>query len=1024
LSSSRPGIESRRRIHACRLLLVFALSLLSANPIEAKRSPAGKPPKSSHSVARPEREQRDVLFLSSVDPDIPEIEALIEEAEKRILEAWSTPIHFSVEYLDPSTFSQDPRRQEATVSHIQERYRGRVFDLVITIGGPSLEFAEKHRAEVFPDASQIFYIVDAETAGAESEKKAGATGIIRKLSYLPTLELALQQNPGIRHVVVIAGASDLDKLELASAREAFRPFEGDIDFQYWSGLRLREMRSRMAGFDPKTITLFLDFMSDSAGEQYSPAQVLRTISEDCKRPIYGTSSSFIGSGIVGGSIADMREIGRNLGSDGLRILNGEKAEAIPVATGDSQRYVFDWRELRKWKIDFDKLPPGSSVLYWQYSLWEQHGPKIIGLLALLLIETLLIVLLVHYSARRKRAEDALRAKEEELLDAERVAELTSWQWNPATDEVRLSEPFYGFTGISSEHAIVHFKELASFFTPESWARLTDEMKETLQSGKPFRLELEGSERKVFKNWIGVRGEAVRNAQGKVVQMRGTMQRITERKLTEQKLRDSESTLAGIVGSAMDAIITVNDAHEIVLFNHAAEKMFGLSAQEAIGTTLDPFIPEPFRSEHGENIRRFGETGTTTRAMKSLGVLRAARNNGEEFPIEASIAHVRAGNRSLFSVIIRDITERHKAEAALRESERRFRLVANSAPVMIWMSDGDRQRTYFNQPWFDFTGRPFDSELGMGWTSGVHPEDLKACLDSFEKLFEQRLPFEVEYRLLRNDGEYRWISDRGVPRFQMDGSFAGYIGCCIDVTDDRNAKVILKELSGKLMHAQEEERSRIARELHDDISQRLALLANRLQVLNQELIGQGVNLGAEESGALWELTSEIAADIQQLSHDLHPSKLNYLGLAGAARELCHEFSRQQKVEIECRVQDLPRDLDAGISLGLFRVIQESLRNVSKHGRAQHVEVELARISDRIRLSVSDDGVGFEQERLGWRGMGLVSMRERLRMMGGELSIWSRPSYGTHLEASVPVVLKHKQEIFVDSRSESRELPRQF
>ena len=1016
MPSSRPGIESQKCIRACRLLLVLVLCLLPASPIEAKRSSARKTPKTGHSVVRPEREQREVLFLSSVDPDTPEIEALIEEAEKRILEAWNTPIHFSVEYLDPSMFPTDPQRQEATVSHLQGKFRGRIFDLIITIGGPTLEFAAKHRAEVFPDASQIFYVVDAEINQAGSARKAGATGIIRKLSYLPTLELALQQTPGTRHVVVIAGASDLDKLELDSAHDAFRPFEGDIDFQYWSGLRLREMRSRMAGFDPKTVVLFLDFMSDSAGEQYSPAQVLRTISEDCKRPIYGTLSSFIGSGIVGGSIADMREIGRGLGSDGLRVLNGEKAEAIPVTTGDFQRYVFDWRQLRKWKIDFDKLPSGSSVLYWQYSVWEQHGREIIGLLALLLIETLLIVLLVHYSSRRKRAEDSLRAKEEELLEAERVAELTSWHWKPETDEVRLSEPFYGFTGINPQTAIMHFKELASFFTAESWERLTEEMQTTLRSGKPFRLELEGSERKGIKNWIAVRGEVVHNAQAGVMQMRGTMQRITERKLTEQKLRDSESTLAGIVGSAMDAIITVNDAHEIVLFNAAAEKMFGLSAQEAIGKTLDPLIPEPFRSTHGESIRQFSETGTTTRAMKSPGVLHALRRNGEEFPIEASIAHVHAGKKSLFSVIIRDITERHKAEAALRESERRFRLVANSAPVMIWMSDGGRQRTYFNQPWFDFTGRLPDSELGTGWTSGVYPEDLKAYLDSFEKLFEQRLPFEVEYRLLRNDGEYRWVSDRGVPRFQPDGTFAGYIGCCIDVTDDRNAKSILKELSGELMRAQEEERARIARELHDDISQRLALLANRLQVLNQELIGQGVNVGAEESGALWELTSEIAADIQQLSHDLHPSKLNYLGLAGAARELCHEFSRQQKVEIECRVQDLPRELDAGISLGLFRIIQESLRNVSKHSSAQHVEVELARISDHIRLSVSDDGIGFDQERVGWRGMGLVSMRERLRIMGGELSIWSRPSYGTHVEASVPVVLKQRQEVSVESRPE--------
>ncbi len=1007
-----------------RISLVLVLCLCATSPIAAKRHSTNGNLKDNHPIVRPEREQREVLFLSTLDPDSPDIDALIVEAETRILEGWNTPIHFAVEYFDRSMFTADEDREDTMVSYLQTKYQGHSFDLVVAIGGPSLAFCQKYRASLFPDSALMYYLVDAEAVPAKQAVDAGSTGVVRKLNYLPTLQLALQQNEGVRHVVVITGASELEKLEAAAARDAFRPYEADTDFQYWSGFRLKDLRSKMANLAPNTVVLFLNFISDSQGQQFTPSQVLRTVAQDCQSPIYGTSAALMGSGIVGGSVADMREIGRLLGSDGLRIFNGEKPEAIPATTGEFQHDVFDWRQLHRWKIDIDKLPPGSSVRYWQYSLWELHGSKIMGLLALLLIESVLIVSLVHYSARRKRAEEALRRKEEELLEAERVAELTSWQWNPKADEVTLSGPFYGYSGIDPQTPLIHFKELASFFTPESWKRLTEEMKDSLETGAPFRLELEGSERKGVKNWIGVRGEVVHDAKGDVAQMRGTMQRITERKLTEQKLRDSESTLAGIVGSAMDAIITVNDKYEVVLFNVAAEKMFTCSAQDVIGKKLDAFIPEPLRAGYEENIRRFGEAGATTQAMGNLGVLRAQRLNGEEFPIEASIAHVRAGQRSLFTVIIRDITERHQAEAALRESERRFRLVANSAPVMIWMSDGDRSRNYFNQPWFDFTGRYPDAELGAGWTTGVHPEDLPGYLDTFDKLFEQRLPFSVEYRLRRHDGEYRWVSDRGVPRFQVDGTFAGYIGCCSDVTDDRNAKATLKELSGRLIHAQEEERARIARELHDDISQRLALLANRLQVLNQELINQGVSVGEEESGALWELTSEIAADIQQLSHDLHPSKLNYLGLAGAARELCHEFLRQGKIEIECRVQDLPRDLDSGISLGLFRIIQEALRNVNKHSRAQNVEVELVRVSGLVRLSISDDGIGFDMERVGYRGLGLVSMRERLRTIGGELSIWSRPSYGTHIEATVPVVLKQRQDFLIDTHLTAPELPRQF
>jgi PAS domain S-box-containing protein len=1007
-----------------RILLVMLLCLGTASAGASRLHSTKRNPANSHPIARPEREQREILFLSSLDPDSPEIGALIEETETRILEGWNSPIHFSTEYLDRSMFAADQHREESTASYLQSKYQGRSFDLVVTIGGRTLEFAERYRAKLFPDAALMFYLVDAEAEAANDAKKADVTGVVRKLSYLPTLQLALQQNAGVRHVVVIIGSSEFEKLEMAAAHDAFRTLEGDIDFQYWSGLRLKEMRTRMASLPPNTVVVFLDFMADARGEQFSPSQVLRTVAEDRQRPIYGTLTSLVGSGIVGGSIADMREIGRVMGSSGLRILNGEKAEAIPVTLGEFQHPVFDWRELRRWNIGLDKLPPGNSVLHWQYSVWELYGPKIVGLLAILLIETVLIILLVHYSARRKRAEEALRGKEGELLEAERVAELTSWQWAPETDKVTLSKPFYSFIGIDPQIPVNHFKELSTHFTSESWARLTEEMSECLQSGKPFKLELEGSKRDGSIDWIGVSGEVVRDAQGQTKQMRGTMQRITERKLTEQRLRDSEGTLAGIVGSAMDAIITVNEAYEIVLFNAAAERMLGCSAQEAIGKTLDPFIPEQFRAGHSENIRQFGETKTTTRAMNSLGILRARRANGDEFPIEASIAHVRAGERSLFTVVIRDITERLQAEAALRESERRFRLVANSAPVMIWMSDGNKHRNYFNQPWFDFTGHYPDTGIGTGWMGALHPDDLPSYLEAFNKLFEQRLPFALEYRLQRHDGEFRWVTDRGVPRFQVDGSFAGYIGCCIDITDDRNAKATLKELSGRLLGAQEEERARIARELHDDISQRLALLANRLQVLNQELVEQGVPAGEQESGELWELTSEIAADIQQLSHDLHPSKLNYLGLAGAAREICHEFSRQLKMEIECRVQDLPRDLDGNISLGLFRIIQEALRNVSKHSHAQHAEVELTRVSGSIRLSISDDGVGFDVERLGYHGLGLVSMRERLRIIGGELSIWSRPSYGTHIEATVPVVLKQRQEIPADPRLATSDLPRQF
>jgi signal transduction histidine kinase len=211
------------------------------------------------------------------------------------------------------------------------------------------------------------------------------------------------------------------------------------------------------------------------------------------------------------------------------------------------------------------------------------------------------------------------------------------------------------------------------------------------------------------------------------------------------------------------------------------------------------------------------------------------------------------------------------------------------------------------------------------------------------------------------------------------------------------------IGGKLIRAQEEESARIARELHDDISQRLALLANGLEELRQT---QREYLNAQlttELGKLWTLTNDIANDIQHISHQLHPSKLRYLGLATAVRDLCLEFSRQHGIEVECNILDLPPDLDDTVSLSLFRTIQESLRNVAKHSRARHVKVELSRHSAQIKLRICDDGIGFNADHLGKNngsnGLGMINMAERLRSAGGQLSIWSRPTLGTRVEGRV-------------------------
>ena len=1051
---------------------------------------------------------------------MPDVSALVEQTQTSILEGCATPVHFSFEYLDFSSSLADSYRKRETAWRLRNKYRGQIFDLVVAIGTEASVFAEQARTKLLPEAAVLFYVVNPGDASTWGTKKPGRTGVIRKVNYLPTLQLALRQNPGTYRVIVVSGSSNAEKLEVKIAHQQFHEYESNLEFQYVTELEFAELGPRLAQVQPDSVILFLNFETDSTGENFIPARILPSITKSASRPVYGTLSSFVGGGVVGGSVADLGEVGRTLGHNGVRILRGEKPETIPVATGDFQHYVIDWRQLRRWGIPESQLPPDSGVLFWEYSPWELYRGRILGLSALLLIETLLIVLLLRNIAKRKRAQEALHRKEEELAEAQRFARLGNWRWDPKKGSLTWSEELYRIHGLDPSFPPPSGRELEQLFTPESWGRLNAAMEKALQTASVPEIELELVRPDGSIRWITTRGEAVRDAAGVVSYLRGTAQDITERKQADE----ARFRLASIVESSDDAIISKNLNGIIMSWNLGAQHIFGFTEAEAVGQPIAIIVPPELRGESnmilqktraGETVEHY-ETERMTKAGKSINVsltispLRDANGRvigaskiarditerkraGEELkkseekfakafhqspmalslvsattnryievndtferlsgyaraevigksalevglgmnPVErakltrqlmlensyrdvecefhaqggriligsASAELIEIGGEPCILEVVADVTDRKRAEQSLVESEKRFRLMADSAPMLIWLSGPDKLGTDFNKEWLKFTGRSKLQELGEGWTHNIHRDDLRHHLEVYSRAFEEKEKFISEYRMRRHDGQFRWMLDRGAPRFLDDGTFAGYVGCCIDITDQKEAKAALVELTGRLIQSGEEERGRVARELHDDINQRLALLANQVQEFSQTTSANWDSVQKEQLQELWKLTNEIATDIHHISHQLHPSKLQYLGLATAVRDLCHEFSRQHKIELECTVRDMPQNLEEGASLSLFRIAQESLRNVVKHSRARHVRVELTGQSSVIRLCVSDDGIGFNPEHVSsYQGLGLVSMRERLRFVGGEFSIWSKPSLGTRVEATIPL-----------------------
>jgi len=229
---------------------------------------------------------------------------------------------------------------------------------------------------------------------------------------------------------------------------------------------------------------------------------------------------------------------------------------------------------------------------------------------------------------------------------------------------------------------------------------------------------------------------------------------------------------------------------------------------------------------------------------------------------------------------------------------------------------------------------------------------------------------------------------------------GCSGIARDITERKMADAALANVSRKLIEAQEQERTRIGRELHDDIVQRLALLSAQMQQLQDNPLI--LSDARSRMGELQKQTSELAADVQCLSHELHSAKLQYLGIAAAMRGFCQEFGEQKKVEIDFQAHDLPSPLSPDIALCLFRVLQEALHNSAKHSGVRQFEVRLWRTSDEIHLTVKDSGAGFDREAAKEsRGLGLISMEERLKLVKGTLSINSQPRRGTTIDARVPL-----------------------
>lgn len=628
-------------------------------------------------------------------------------------------------------------------------------------------------------------------------------------------------------------------------------------------------------------------------------------------------------------------------------------------------------------------------------------------------------------ARHSMAE-ACKDQETKLNLAAAAARIGYWRWvDPETVEVdRVSAHLLGLAPDSSPS----INSLQRAIRPEDHAAFQRAIHQARHDRKPFEIECRPKNSAQAK-WISLRGFPSNRHQISSFWFHGVVLDVSERRSVQEALQDSQQRLNSVVQSAMDAIITVDHDQRILLFNQAAERLFRCRAEEAIGRSISQFIPQRFRQRHQSHLMSFQASSVKARQMGRPGSTKALRADGEEFPIEASISQVTVGEHSLCTVILRDITERLKSENAIREREARFRNMADSAPVMIFITDIGGACTYLNRQWYEFTGQIEETGLRHGWLDQIHEDDRSRLVESLGVRNGKGIR-RLECRVRGKTGSYEWTLCSILSMVDEQGAECGCMGSIVDITDRKVAEQTLQQwaaelerqvsertaalsrsqerlraLATQLTRTEHQERRRIAGELHDYLAQLLVAAHLKLaQDRRPRMTKQEQALRKDLERILDEALSYTRSLVAKLS----PPVLYHLGLPPALQWLAeqmeeHQLSVETAFDLSSPIPKLPDDVAAI----LYQSVRELLFNVVKHADSSQVQIALRITPDRnLVIVVTDQGKGFDPTQLDQastvtNSFGLFSIHERMEALGGSVHIHSRVGHGTSVTLLCPL-----------------------
>ena len=368
-------------------------------------------PLGASTLAADAQDKKRVLILCSFESHLPMYELEIPSIRSTLQAGTSGPVQFYVEYMDATRFPGEAHLQR-TVGLLRQKYSAIAFDLVICVDESAFGLVQAHGGELFPETPKVFCAVSERFLQTLTLPR-DMTGVTARIDIEGTLEAALRIQPETQHVAVVGGTSEIGRFFEGLTRKASRRYEGRIEFTYLSDLPMAEVLRRVASMPETSIVFYLFMFQDVDGMSYVPRDVAASLSTAANRPVYGLFDTFMGEGIVGGRLLSFEAVGAQAARLGLRILRGDPVDSLSVEECPTV-YMFDWRQLQRWGIREDGLPPESIVKYRRPSLWEEHGGLIVAGLCVLLAQTGTIAALLIVRARRRKMQEVLQENEANL----------------------------------------------------------------------------------------------------------------------------------------------------------------------------------------------------------------------------------------------------------------------------------------------------------------------------------------------------------------------------------------------------------------------------------------------------------------------------------------------------------------------------------------------------------------------------------------------------------------------------------